>query len=308
MGYAVSQDLSPDLPAYLCYYLVLLAGSAVSLVKVQALLASSPRRWNHLRTWVIFLAYASVPVALFWLSDYTNALRDTSLFSAFIIGFGYRQVLSGEYKIITPSKEVSKLWSPFEAWASSLRDAILMTNRRRTDALEARVRERISGNGITQDEEKDRVAALDRLIKLAFIKAPDPLYFQAKLGRAQKELLAFADLTPQPQPEGGKSETQQSGANVIEGATLQSRLRRQQVEFCLATLRFAVLDGLEDLFEAHGLISATEKDKILEKLRGRVIAAVGVTLLAMIVVGLPVAFFHTPAIDVFYSGAFINQT
>jgi hypothetical protein len=319
----VGQDLSPDLPAYVCYYLVVSAGLLVSFAKVDALLASSPRRWSHVRTWVIFFSYTLVPVLLFWLFDYTNALRDTSLFSALIVGFGYRQVLNGEYKTITPSNEVSKLWSPFEAWASNLRDAILAKNRSRSDALDARVRQHILGSETTPVPDVERKAALDRLISLAFVRAPDPRYFRVKLERARRQLLKVADLTPQPPSEQEIDEEEQllKAADLIPqppseqmippekeqpvgkcagDSALQFRLQRQQVEFCLSTLRYAVLDGFENLLESHGLITAAEKDEIFERRLGRIIVVVGGTILTIIVVALPIVFVKTPAIDLFY--------
>lgn len=68
-------------------------------------------------TWLLFFAYTFLPVALFWFLDRSNAIHDTSLFAAVLIGFGYRQILSGELTSIRPAGDISKFWQPFAAWA-----------------------------------------------------------------------------------------------------------------------------------------------------------------------------------------------
>src|SRR5438045_1921663 len=114
----MEQVASPDFPAYICYLIVFFLGSLVAFSKVNRLMASSPGRWGSLGTWWVFVAYTAVPILLFWLLDYTNALHDTSLFAALLIALGYRQILAGEVKGIAAPGQVSKLWSPIEAWAN----------------------------------------------------------------------------------------------------------------------------------------------------------------------------------------------
>lgn len=129
----MEQIASPDKPAYVCYALVIIVGLWVAYAKVSKLMASSPDRWGFFLTWLVFLAYAVVPIALFWLLDFTNALHDTSLFAALLVALGYRQILAGEVKGAAVPGQFSALWSPFETWANQVRDRIATKNKLRGD-------------------------------------------------------------------------------------------------------------------------------------------------------------------------------
>jgi hypothetical protein len=75
-------------------------------------------------TWLLFFAYSFVPMVLFWALDRTNALHDTSLFAAILVGLGYQQILSGNIASIQPAGDISKIWQPFAAWSDSIADRI----------------------------------------------------------------------------------------------------------------------------------------------------------------------------------------
>jgi hypothetical protein len=77
----MSQFISPDVPAYLCYLLVLMVGTLVAVSSVNRLLANYAGHWGFARTWLMFTSYVFLPVALFWFLDYTSALQDTSRYS-----------------------------------------------------------------------------------------------------------------------------------------------------------------------------------------------------------------------------------
>ncbi len=129
----MEQIASPDKPAYICYFIIVVVGLLVAHGKVNRLMASSIGRWAFFETWLVFLAYAAVPVLLFWILDYTNALYDTALFAALLVAVGYRQILAGEMKQTPVPGQFSALWSPFEAWAIQVRDRIVSKNKVRSD-------------------------------------------------------------------------------------------------------------------------------------------------------------------------------
>lgn len=132
-------NVSPDLEAFYCYGLVLLLGLVTASGQVSKRLGNLPGQWIMLNTWLLFFAYALVPLALFWFLDRTNAVHDTSLFAAILVGVGYQQILSGGIGAIRTPGEVSKLWQPFDAWtntiASRIGDRIRVNNSRFDEKL-----------------------------------------------------------------------------------------------------------------------------------------------------------------------------
>ena len=87
-------------------------------------LAKMPGKWIMVNTWLLFFAYTFTPVILFWLLDRSNAVHDTSLFAAILVGIGYQQILSGELASIRAPGDISKVWQPFAAWADLVADRI----------------------------------------------------------------------------------------------------------------------------------------------------------------------------------------
>src|SRR5688572_28177301 len=110
--------ISPDMPSLWCYLIVLTVGMIVAASSINELLKDITERWGFLETWLLFAANTAVPVLLFWFLDYTNALRDTSLFAALVVAFGYQQIFKGGVQgILTPGQS-SRVWQPFEAWVN----------------------------------------------------------------------------------------------------------------------------------------------------------------------------------------------
>jgi hypothetical protein len=70
-------SISPDFPAYTCYAIVLLVGALVAWSAVRSLLSDLDDRLAFGATWLLWLIYTLLPVALFWFLDYTSAVRDT---------------------------------------------------------------------------------------------------------------------------------------------------------------------------------------------------------------------------------------
>src|SRR5216684_8148471 len=120
----MDMNVSPDLEAFCCYGLVLLLGLAVAWSQVSRRLGKLPGQWIMVNTWLLFFAYTFVPVLLFWALDRTNAVHDTSLFAAILVGFGYQQILSGSIASIQPAGDISKIWQPFAVWADSIANRI----------------------------------------------------------------------------------------------------------------------------------------------------------------------------------------
>jgi hypothetical protein len=157
-------NVSPDLEAFWCYGLVLLLGLAVAWSQVSRRLGKLPGHWIMVNTWLLFFAYTFVPIVLFWFLDRTNAVHDTSLFAAVLVGFGYQQILTGSLGSIRAPSDVSKFWQPFGVWADSISD---------------RIRERISVNKSQFDERllstiRTDDAKFAALRTVALVHADDP--------------------------------------------------------------------------------------------------------------------------------------
>ncbi len=163
-----SLAVSPDVEAFYCYALVLLVGLIAGKSRVSHLLGDYPGTWGLVETWLLFSAYALLPVLLFWFLDRTNALHDTSLFAAILVGVGYQPILSGNLGGIRAPGDVSKFWQPFQAWANRLSDRILSRIHRNS----ARFDEQVIRT-ITSDAQQ-----LDRLKKLALIRSGNPQQLQ----------------------------------------------------------------------------------------------------------------------------------
>jgi hypothetical protein len=135
----MDQFTSPDLPAYLCYLLVLIIAMLVARSQVNRLLASFPERWGFLSTWGLFSGHVGVPLGLFWFLDYTDALRDTSLFGALLVAIGYRQIFIGGVDSIRLPGQTQRLWQPFERWVKLLVEHITWKLKSHLDRFDDRV-------------------------------------------------------------------------------------------------------------------------------------------------------------------------
>ncbi len=175
--------VSPDLDAFYCYGIVFLLGLITAANQVSTRLGKFRGRWIMVNTWLLFFAYAFVPVVLFWVLDRTNAVHDTSLFAAILVGFGYQQILSGSVASIQPAGEISKFWQPFAAWADSIADRIgnriIVNDRRFDEKLLQAVRE---------DENK-----MQRLRDVTFAHAAD-------VPALQQSLTAIDNFQPPLEP------------------------------------------------------------------------------------------------------------
>jgi len=173
---------SPDIPAYVSYLIVLVLSLLVARSQVNRVLSDLPQRWGFLSTWSIFWAHTAIPVVLFWFLDYTNALRDTSLFAALIVAFGYRQIFVGGVDSIRLPGQTQRLWQPFELWVNRVVARITLRSKQHLDRFSERVKSYLAGD----------TARLQQLMITAF------LYTTARASLEQ----ALAALSAEQPPAG----------------------------------------------------------------------------------------------------------
>ena len=143
----MDMNVSPDLEAFCCYGVVLVLGLVAARAQIGKRLVNLPSRWIMVNTWLLFFAYTLVPVVLFWFLDRTNALHDTSLFAAVLVGVGYQQILTGKIGSIQAPGQVSSFWQPFGAWADNISD---------------RIRDRVQVNSSRFDERLLKLIRMDK--------------------------------------------------------------------------------------------------------------------------------------------------
>jgi hypothetical protein len=164
-------SVSPDIPAYVCYAVVLALGALTGIVQISQRLVGIEGIWFLARTWGLFFLYLLVPLGLFWFLDRTSAIVDTSLFAAALVAVGYDRILSGRNQSLRAPGEVSQLWTPFLALA---------------DKVAKRVRDRLA---VKQTRLKDKVVAeimqdparFKALETLVLSRVADPAAVQSQL-------------------------------------------------------------------------------------------------------------------------------
>ena len=115
-------SVSPDLDARWCYLVVLLCGliSARSQLYKRFVDFKVSGAWLVPSTWLIFGIYLAIPIALFWLMDRMNALNDTSLFAALLVGLAYPAILAGGFGGLKASAGIQDVFKPIEAFTDSV--------------------------------------------------------------------------------------------------------------------------------------------------------------------------------------------
>lgn len=241
---------SPDVPAYVCYLIVLVVGLLVGITRVNRLMASSPGRWRFFQTWMLFGAYALVPPFLFWFLDFTNALHDTSIVGALVVSLGYRQILSGEMKGVAAASPASRLWSPLEAWANQVRERIVTKSKLHSDRFNEEVRAQLA-------EKPDCVEAL---VALAYQSA-------RSAGERDQLTAGLAALAAEPKP-----------GDLADDAFARIRIRRK-VELAIHALRIANSEDYGYLLVQHKLVSQWEYRLWLGNLQAHLTQGIVVCLL-----------------------------
>jgi hypothetical protein len=131
-------SLSPDLEAWWCYFILASLSLMVAVVQVRSLLKGYTNVWSTARAWLLLGAYTGVPIALFWFLDRADALHDTSLFAAVLVGVTYRQILSGSGQGVNVPGTLAKAWQPFVTWSDNVAAGIrnrIARNNSRYDAI-----------------------------------------------------------------------------------------------------------------------------------------------------------------------------
>src|SRR3970040_2391678 len=135
-------SVSPDIEAFWSYLIVLVLGVFVANRQVATRLEGFKDVWLVGDTWILFFAYLAVPLGLFWLLDRTDAVKDSSLFAALLVGIGYERILAGGDGALAAPQGVAGYWGPFVAYANrvaeKIRNAARRADRRRQKRAAAR--------------------------------------------------------------------------------------------------------------------------------------------------------------------------
>jgi hypothetical protein len=148
---------SPDVPAYVCYAIIVVFGTVVAVSTINRLLEGYPDHWAFASTWGLFAAHAALPAALFWFLDYTGAIHDTSIIAAILVAIGYRQIFAEKVQGVTLAGPAAGFWKPFEAWVAAVADRIGTKQKLYLDRFDEKVRSLIFAD-------PTRMASLETLV------------------------------------------------------------------------------------------------------------------------------------------------
>lgn len=258
----MEQIASPDRPAYICYLIVIFVGLWVAYGKVNRLMTSSLGRWAFLETWMVFAAYAFVPVLLFWFLDFTNALHDTSLFAALLVALGYRQILAGEMKGTAVPGQLSALWSPFEAWANQVRERVFNKNTVRSNRFNEKLR-------VVLAQTPERVA---ELTELAYLVAEDRPQLIADLQAIAQEAVPAGVAAP----------------------AFEHVQARRRVDRCMQSIRKVSPEDYGFMLRRPGLIGPLQYWVWLGNASSRMWQILGVITITVLLLVLGSVFFSSP--------------
>jgi hypothetical protein len=132
-------SVSPDIEAFWSYLIVLLLGLFVAYRQVTSRLEGFKDIWLVGDTWILFFAYVAIPLGLFWLLDRTDAVKDSSLFAALLVGIGYERILAGTNGTLAAPQGLGSYWSPFVAYANRVAEKIRDAARRADRRLQKRL-------------------------------------------------------------------------------------------------------------------------------------------------------------------------
>jgi hypothetical protein len=164
-------SLSPDLEAYWCYLILFTIGLIVASIQVRELLRDFTNGWATAQAWILLAAYTVVPVALFWLLDRADAMHDTSLFAAILVGATYRQILTGGSSAVNVPGGFAKAWQPFVVWSDHVAAGIRARIERNKGQYEGKVIQHIATTP----------AVYDKIRRLVLNSSTKPAELQARL-------------------------------------------------------------------------------------------------------------------------------
>jgi hypothetical protein len=178
--------VSPDLDAAYCYLIVLLIAFGVARSQISQRMSSFKALWVMGQAWLLLLALTLFPVSLFWILDRTGAVRDTSLFAALLVGFGYRQILTGTLSAVKVPGSVSSIWAPFAAWTSRISDQI----RDRVEIRDQRFRARVISS---LAQEPESLVRLERVVTTHCTTTQEISELQAQLEDVRTRFAPLGD-------------------------------------------------------------------------------------------------------------------
>jgi hypothetical protein len=177
----VDLSISPDWDARWCYSVVFLCAVLSARVQVlkrfSALNLSTFLIWRVPNTWLIFLVYLLLPLALFWFMDRMGALSDTSLFSALLVGLAYPAILAGGFGGLKAPSGLDGILKPLTLFVDSVVTAVnrkLAGNEKKfedylvkrmieSDAMLKQMQELAESAARESTKLKEQLANLDRL-------------------------------------------------------------------------------------------------------------------------------------------------
>jgi hypothetical protein len=116
---------SPDVEAWLCYLVVGVIGLLIAIREVKKRFESVSGQWACFGTYLLLLAYMAIPVALYFILDWTGAIRDTSIFAAIFVAFFYERILTGQAgQQVKVAESLTSWWPSFLAWANAVASTV----------------------------------------------------------------------------------------------------------------------------------------------------------------------------------------
>ncbi len=201
-------SISPDFDARWCYGIVLLCGLISARIQVYKRLSESNIAgiWLDPATWLMFVIYLAVPLALFWFMDRMGALRDTS-FSRLLIGAAYPAVLSGNVAGIKAPEGLDFLRKPIENFT----DTVVRRLVKRAARNDTRFKDFIVGR-----MGDDNVYA--KVLDLTRDKTPDSDRLDIELQSLDAPPVAGNPQAPPAQPGAPQPPAPQADAGLIRSA------------------------------------------------------------------------------------------
>ena len=242
--------VSPDLPAYWCYIVVIVLGLITARSNVNRILSNQRGYWAFPGTWLLLAAYSVLPLVLFWFLDYTTAIKDTSLFAAFVIAVAYQQVFAGGVQGIVMPGQTSGLWQPFEKWTQTISTRIAISSKRSRDAFDEQVNSYIIADS-------GRVAGLQSLA----------LEYSDKADQLQTDL---NNISTQEPPTGTDSKD------------FEKIKTRKRVRVLVDNLRAARPQSFGDLLRERKLVKVKDYWRWFRNLESNMIAWSMAVLLALV--------------------------
>jgi len=182
----VDVSFSPDVPAWVCYLVVLFFGALTGWREVIEKLGDPHGIWRHGGTWALMAILAVTPALLFWMLDRAGTVHDTSIVGAAIVGIAYTQILKGGSGYKAPGS-TSPIWDFLSWWREQIGHSL---------------QERAAANVLAFDraasEELAKANKIGPAIQLAEILSPDPVVFVAALEAERNRLgAAVPPLAPE---------------------------------------------------------------------------------------------------------------